>query len=97
LALTDQLYKNKRHKLFLFEMEAGKTYQIDMKSTVIDSYLFLEDPKGSLLAKDDDSGGNLDARVTITAPASGKYRIIATSFGARSVGQFTVTIRQTDK
>jgi hypothetical protein len=93
IVASDLPYKGKKHKLFVFEMAAGKTYQIDMKSTVIDSYLYLEDPKGRLLAKDDDSGGNRDARITITATTSGQHRIIATTFGF-STGQFTLAIRQ---
>jgi hypothetical protein len=92
----DPLYKGKRHKLFTFEMEEGKTYQIDMKSGQLDSYLFLESPEGEVLAKDDDSGDGLDARIVHKAAKSGRFRIICTNFGG-GLGEFTLTIRQTDK
>ena len=95
IVANDALYKNKKHKLFLFNMEAGKTYQIDMKSTKLDSYLFLEDPQGNLLAQDDDSGGFPDAQIVHKATVTGKHRIVATYFGGR-IGEFTLTIRPTD-
>jgi hypothetical protein len=91
---TDPPYKQKKHKLFLFEMEAGKTYQIDMKSTKFSCCLFLEDPKGSLLAKNGPNGGNRDSTITITASASGKHRIIASAFGLN--GEFTLAVRQVE-
>jgi hypothetical protein len=94
LAANDAKFQNKTHKLFLFNMEAGKTYQIDMKSKALDSYLFLEDPNGVGLAQDDDSGGFPDARITHKATVTGKHRILATHFGANGVGDFTLTIEQ---
>jgi serine protease Do len=96
LNANDPLYKNKKHKLFLFNMEAGKSYTIDMKSMAFDSYLYLEDPDGNLLAMDDDGGGFPDARITIKAAKTGKHRIIATYFGAGNLGEFTLTIKSND-
>jgi hypothetical protein len=113
LTAFDAPYKNKKHKLFLFKMEAGKTYQIDMKSKAFDAYLFLEGPDGVLLAQDDDSGGNLNARIIHKATITGIHRIAATYFneinlglqggiiirmqGRGSSGDFTLTIRQLDE
>jgi Bacterial pre-peptidase C-terminal domain len=97
IAQGDSLYQKKKiHKLFLFEMEAGKTYQIDQVSGALDSYLYLEDPNGNLLAKDDDGGGFPDARIIHKATKAGKYRIIATSLRGNQTGAFTLTIRETD-
>jgi S1-C subfamily serine protease len=92
---SDPLYKMRKHKLLLFEMEAGKIYQIEMKSTATSCCLFVEDPKGSLLVKNGPNGGDRDSRVTVTATASGKHRIIAGSFGAIG-GEFTLSVRQVD-
>ena len=96
----DKLYDKKHHKVFVVELEAGKGYQIDMKSKQVDSYLFLESPDGKVVAKDDDSGGERDARVNYKATVSGKYKIIATHFekpfnGYDKFGEFTLTVRQT--
>ena len=82
----DAVYKNKKHKLLHFKMEAGKTYQIDMKSKAFDSYLILEDPDGVLLAQDDDSGGNLNARIIHKATVTRTHRIAATYFAQAIFG-----------
>ncbi len=96
LEKDDPTYKGKRHKLFTFPMEEGRTYQIDMKSKALDSYLFLEAPDGKLLAMDDDGGGFPDARIIHKAGTAGRFRIICTNFGG-GLGEFTLTVRQTDK
>ena len=97
---NDQGYKpagNKKHKMFLVEIEAGKSYQIDMKSPAFDSYLYFESPGGKILAQDDDGGGYPSARIIHKATETGKHRIIATHFGGGgNLGEFTVTVRQTD-
>src|SRR5262249_29622270 len=90
-----QKIQHKNHKLFLFPIEQGKTYQIDMESKAFDSYLYLENPGGAYLKEDDDSGGNLNARILHKANKTGKHRIIATHFDGK-LGQFTLTIRQTE-
>jgi FKBP-type peptidyl-prolyl cis-trans isomerase len=87
-----QKIQHKNHKLFLFAMEEGKTYQIDMESKSFDSYFYLEDPDGAYLNQDD-SDGNLNARILHKANKTGKHRIIATHFDGK-LGQFTLTIRQ---
>lgn len=97
LDANDPLYKGKKHKSYLFNMEAGKTYQIDMTSKNFDSYLYLEDVDGKLVAEDDDNGGNLNARIRYKANANGKHRIITTYFAdGGNLGEFTLTIRQND-
>lgn len=93
LLTTDPLRNGKRHRVFLFEMQKGKTYQIDMTSKAFDSYLFLESPGGQQLAADDDGGGYPSARITHTAAESGKFRVITTYFGA-AAGTFNLTIRE---
>ena len=93
---NDKAYNGRKHKMFLVDMEAGKTYQIDMKSTNFDSYLFFESPDGKLLAQDDDSGGYPDARIIHKADKTGKYRVIASHFGnGGNLGEFTITVRET--
>jgi WD40 repeat protein len=81
--------------VFQVRLKAGVRYQIDMVSPdpkALDPYLYLQDSERKTLAEDDDSGGNLNARITLRAPADGVYRIRATSFnGGR--GPFTVTVR----
>src|SRR5262245_41195248 len=61
-------------KVHMVQMKAGNTYTIDMVSTEIDSYLRLEDKDGKQLDEDDDSGGNLNARMVFNCTRDGEYR-----------------------
>ncbi len=56
----------------------------------MDPYLRVETLAGQTLAVDDDSGGNLNARIVFKAPSSAKYRIVATSFAPGMTGDFTL-------
>ena len=96
--LTDQdgkdtVLTNSYCKTFKYKMVKGRTYQIDMKSKDVDSYLRLEDPNGKEVAKDDDGGGFPDAKIVYTADETGEFKIIATTFGGNSTGKFTLTAR----
>ena len=81
-------------KIFRVNFTANSTYVIDHQSGAFDAYLRLEDPMGANVAEDDDSGGNLNARIIFRAPQTGTYRIIATSFRG-GTGAFTLTVRKT--
>jgi len=87
---------NKLHaKLYLVKLVKGKTYQFDMSSDDLDSYLYLEDPGKKLVAEDDDSGGGnsgLDSQFVFTAKEDGVHRLIVTSFGGDETGAFRLTI-----
>ena len=79
------------------KLAEGKTYVIDMTSPdqkALDPYLRLQDAAGKQLAFDDDSGGGLNARITFRAPATGTYRIVATSFANAGRGEFTLMVRE---
>jgi Bacterial pre-peptidase C-terminal domain len=81
-------------KVFTVDLQSGKNYQIDMVSKEIDSYLRLEDSAGKQLAKDDDSGGFVNARIKFHCPADGVYQVICTTFNG-GTGPFTLTIKET--
>lgn len=66
----------------------------DMTSTELDSYLYLLDASYEVVEIDDDSGGNGNARITITAPAGGYYLVATTWDGA--AGNFTVNATTTE-
>jgi hypothetical protein len=90
----DKVKKDCYCKTYKFKMMAGKTYQIDMKSMELDAYLRLEDSSGKQVAFDDDSGGNLDARIVFQAAKDDTYVIIATTFAGNATGKFTLTAVQ---
>lgn len=89
----DAVRKFSTAKVYAVELKSGKEYQIDLISKEFDAYLRLEDATGKQLATDDDSGGNLNARIQFKCPSDGTYRIIATSF-IGGVGNYTLSVQQ---
>jgi FKBP-type peptidyl-prolyl cis-trans isomerase len=98
LSQSDRLLEvkgqQKRCKVFFHPMEAGKTYEIDMTSSTLDSYLVLEDPSGRKLTEHD-GGGMSKAYIIWPATMNGQHRIIATR-SATKLEEFTLTIHQRD-
>lgn len=75
------------------KLKEGKAYTIDMVGINFDSYLRLLDPKGNQIAEDDDSGGDLHARIIFNCPKDGDYKIVTTTFGADGMGDYTLTVK----
>jgi thiol-disulfide isomerase/thioredoxin len=76
------------------KMKKGRAYTIDMESSNFDSFLRLLSPKGAELAEDDDSGGNLNARIIFQCPKDGEYQIVCTSYQANiGMGNYTLLVR----
>ncbi|MFO0864596.1 MAG: protein kinase [Gemmataceae bacterium] len=73
-------------------LEANRKYEIEMTSTFFDSYLRLENAAGAAAAFDDDSGGNLNAKIIYTPKNDMRMNVVATCVGAK-FGQFRLTIR----
>jgi Bacterial pre-peptidase C-terminal domain len=78
-------------QVFEIELEANQLYRFDLRSKQFDAYLRLIDAKENELARDDDSGGDLNARIVFRPTTRGLYRIIATSFNG-TVGVYSLTI-----
>jgi CHAT domain-containing protein len=97
------------------KLAADKTYVIDMRAkdkSPLDPYLQLLDSDGRLVAEDDDSGGQLDARIVHRPKAEGIFQIVATTLEVQvdkgkkqpgkeqpqpGRGQFTLEIRTAAK
>jgi cytochrome oxidase Cu insertion factor (SCO1/SenC/PrrC family) len=76
------------------KMKAGKTYTIDMISTDVDSYLYLDDSKGTQLAEDDDSGGMQNAQIVFKCPKDGDYKVVCTVYDSnRMTGKYVLTVK----
>jgi thiol-disulfide isomerase/thioredoxin len=78
-------------QMFPIKLVAGKSYQIDLKSTDFDSFLRLLDSKGDEVAFDDDGGGFPDARIIYKAAKTGEFKIVVTSFDKKA-GAFVLTV-----
>lgn len=90
--LSTQFYT----QLYSFQGVAGQQAAITMTSTAIDSYLIVTAPGGTVVGEDDDSGGNLNARVPgfgfLTLPQSGTYVIEASTWVPFQTGGFTLSL-----
>jgi S1-C subfamily serine protease len=87
----------KEHRV---KLSAGVNYVIEMNSpdpTQLDPFLRLETTQGAIVAYDDDSGGNLNARILYTPKTAGDYRIIATGWGSANTGPYTLTVAEVAK
>ena len=82
-------------------MQKGHSYTVDLISAdksglKLDAYLRIEDDAKKELAHDDDGGGFPHSRIVFRPTKDGEYRLIATSFGPRQTGDFTLTVRDAD-
>ncbi|MDJ0557150.1 MAG: trypsin-like peptidase domain-containing protein [Microcoleaceae cyanobacterium MO_207.B10] len=83
---------NSYYDLYAFEGKAGQKLSIDMSSKQIDPYLILLSSNGQELAQDDDSGGEKNARIVITLPENGTYKLLANSYEAGESGDYKLKI-----
>jgi len=70
-----------------FAVDEPSLLDATMRSDDVDSILVVTDAQGHLLAQDDDSGGDLDARVLLDVEP-GDYTLWASGYGDNSVGPF---------
>jgi len=71
---------------------AGQTVTIDLESDEFDSYLFVMGPGIARSNQDNDSGGNCNARLTMTFPQSGDYQVVVNTDGKYATGAFTLSV-----
>jgi hypothetical protein len=96
-SVKDKLGNGVKQLSYMVKLAKGKTYVIDMISAdekALDPYLILKNSNGKVLARDDDSGGFPNARITIEAPADGTYEIVATHYGTANQGEFTLAVKE---
>ncbi len=91
---NDQTALEKLGKVYSVQLKAGQTYTIELASATMDSYLYLFDSNSKLMGEDDDSGGNLDSRITFRAERDGVYHIVASTLVGDETGEFTLRVRE---
>lgn len=79
--------------LYRFTGRAGQRVAISLKAEDFDSYLELFDVNHNSLATDDDSGGELNARLTFVLPEDGDYLIEARGF-SDAMGSYDLKIEE---
>jgi hypothetical protein len=91
---ADPPYKERQHhRVFLLQMEPGKSYEIEMESEGFDPYLYLEDPKTKVLVDVNNGKAYPKAQITHKATQRGKHRLVATTFDG-NCGKFTLTVHE---
>jgi predicted Zn finger-like uncharacterized protein len=94
LSRFDRVKDHRRYRSYEATFEAGKTYTIEMNSDQFDAYLYILDDTGLTVAQDDDSGGNLNARIVFTPRRGGVHQIECTSFADFETGSFALIVRR---
>lgn len=91
----DSMMGNGFVDVYSYTPERAGTVTIDLRSTEFDALLTIESEEGTELARDDDSGGERNSRLTFTMSAGTRYRIRVSTFGTsqRSVGAYTLSVR----
>lgn len=92
---SDMLPDGSFFDAYVFEGRRGQQIAVEMMSRDLDSYLILlsKDNDG-LYLEDDDSAGELNARLVATLPEDGEYIIIANSFGRGEQGRYELRLSE---
>lgn len=82
---------------YSFNASAGQQVAVLLTSTASDTYLYLINPSGSVIAQDDDGGGGANSRIPASSgfyslPSSGTYIIEVTSYAANTTGSYTLSL-----
>jgi tetratricopeptide (TPR) repeat protein/CHAT domain-containing protein len=97
LTAKNQTAKGAYYKVHEVKLQAGTLYKIDLLGVAgLDTYLRLEDGKGKVLAEDDDSGGDLNARLLFRPTQTENYKLIATTFAKGVTGKYTLIVALAD-
>lgn len=78
-----------------FSGRAGQRVTVTLHSAAFDAYLRVGrrvDGRFVRLATDDDGAGGRGARVVLTLPEAGEYRIVVTSARPREAGAYTLAL-----
>lgn len=77
---------------YTFYAVAGTQYVINLTSDTLDTYLYLLDEAGTVLAEDDEGGEDRNSLITYTPSVSGVLTIHATVYDPGDVGSYTVAL-----
>jgi len=82
---------------YSFTASGGQQVAFLLTSGAFDTYLYLRNPSGTVVASNDDGGGGTNSRIpatsgvfTLPAGASGTYVIEVTSYATRATGAYTL-------
>ena len=76
---------------YSFQGRAGDRVSLSMLSSDFDPYLLINGPGDFSEENDDASGGDTSAGLEVRLPASGTYRVLATSYEAGERGRYSLS------
>jgi hypothetical protein len=86
-------FEGKPIQSYNFNCTAGQAFQMDVLSSW-DNYAMVFDPAGNVVARDDDTGEGLNARIQYTCAVSGTYRLAVTTFASSTTtGPYTMQVQ----
>lgn len=77
---------------YTFEGRAGQQVTVSMTSGAFDSYVMVRGPSGFSEDNDDRETGDTNSQLTMRLPATGTYRIQATSYQSGETGAYRVSL-----
>lgn len=73
-------------RAWTFQGQQGERFALTHRSPGVDTYLYLTGPGLTDVLRDDDSGGDFDARLCLELPQSGEYTVYAAPFDTDDLG-----------
>jgi len=93
LTSMDGRWDNKPAQTWAFACQAGQAFQMDVLSTW-DNYAIVFDPMNTPVARDDDTGEGLNARINYTCAMTGVYRLGVTTYTSSTTpGAYTLQVQ----
>jgi len=87
-----QLTSGEYVDVYVFEGRAGQQVTIQMSSSDVDSYVMIRGPSCFAEFNDDREEGDVDSQLTVRLPATGQYRIQATTFSPGESGRYSLSL-----
>ena len=93
LSANDTLSEARPEIAYDYEGVAGETIVINMRGLdeTTDPLVYVLDPSGVEIGRDDDGGSFPNSRLELTLPSDGTYTVVASTFGTR-YGPFELTV-----
>jgi hypothetical protein len=91
LSLADPVFEGAHYHSYTFVIATPTAIIIDFSSGSFDSYLYLLNEQGGVVAENDDGPFGLDAQLDVELPA-GRYELIVTTYGPGEVGPYTLSL-----
>lgn len=90
----DTLPAGEHYDAYDVQLTPGRSYALSLVSGQFDAWIGVIAGDETIASNDDEAAGSTNAGVTFVAPANGRVRIVATSYGAGETGSYVLTLVQ---